>query len=661
MKKTVRDLTNLAGKVVFVRVDFNVPLKNGVISDDNRIVSALPTINYLKEQGARIVLFSHLGKVDHKDEEKKKQDMAKNDMKFVAKRVEELLQSPFVYVDETRGEKLSKAIQELKDGEVLLMQNTRYEKGESKNDPELSAYWASLADAFVMDAFGSAHRAHASTYGVPEILAKENKPTALGFLMEKEVLGLGKCVAANEHPYVAILGGAKVSDKILVVEKLLEKADKVLIGGAITCTFLKAMGKNVGTSRYEEDQLDFARHCLEIGKDKLVLPVDHVIANDFDNPTDIKVVAEDGIIDGYERLDIGPKTRELYKEILQSAKVVFWNGPMGVFEKEEFADGTKAICEILTSLPNCFSVIGGGDSAAAALQFGYKEKFSHVSTGGGASLELIEKEGHLPGIDIIEDRKPIRNSNRKTVIIGNWKMNHTNKDTFVFVEKVKSEIPVANQNDIVVGIAPSYLSLATAVSRRSDLIVCAQDVNEFVSGAYTGEVSVDMLKEIAIKYSIIGHSERRQYYFETSERCNAKMKTLFANEMFPIYCVGETLKQFEENQTKEVVKEQIQVGLKGISATNVRNMIIAYEPVWSIGTGKNANPEIAEDVCAYIRSLIKDLYTEDVANSVIIQYGGSVKPENIRSYLEQDNIDGALVGGASLDSESFLNLIRNLY
>ena len=410
-KMTVTDLKNLQGKVVFVRVDFNVPLKNGVIDDDNRIVAALPTINYLREQGARVVLFSHLGKVDHKDPEKCAANKAKNDMKFVAPRLAELLNDEVVYIPETRGEALTEAVKSLGNGKVLLMQNTRYEKGESKNDPELAAYWASLADAFVMDAFGSAHRAHSSTYGVPEILNSQGKPTALGFLMEKEVVGLNRCVNVTEddRPFVAILGGAKVSDKILVVERLLEKADKVLIGGAITCTFLKALGKPVGKSRYEADQLDFALKCVEIAKakNKLVLPIDHVVADDFAMPLDVRVTTGVDIEDGFERLDIGPRTREYYRDVLANAKTVFWNGPMGVFENPLFADGTEEICKILTELTKekgTFTVIGGGDSASAAAQMGYKEGFSHVSTGGGASLELIQNEGHLPGIDVIADK-----------------------------------------------------------------------------------------------------------------------------------------------------------------------------------------------------------------------------------------------------------------
>lgn len=402
MKKTIKDI-NFAGKGVLVRVDFNVPLKEGKVKDDNRIKEALPTINYLLDNGAKVCLCSHLGKIDFKDPAKTPLDMAKNDMKFVVSKVEELLGKPVVYVDEVYGEKVEKAWKELKQGEVMLIQNTRYIKGETKNDMDLAKELAKNKDVFVMDAFGSAHRSHSSTYGVAEVLKAEGKETALGFLMEKEVESLSKCVEANEHPYVAVLGGAKVSDKIKVIESLLEKVDKIIIGGAMAYTFLASKGINIGNSRVETDQLDFARNCLEKANGKIVLPIDHVCANDFENPTEIKN-CEVGIDDGFMGLDIGPKTIELYKEVLSDAKVVFWNGPMGVFEDSRFANGTKSICAYIASLDNAFSVIGGGDSAAASKEFGYKEKFSHVSTGGGASLEMIENNGKLPGIEIIEDK-----------------------------------------------------------------------------------------------------------------------------------------------------------------------------------------------------------------------------------------------------------------
>lgn len=402
---TVKDLTNVKGKKVIVRVDFNVPLKNGEIRDDNRIVAALPTIKNLLEKGARVILLSHLGKIKHKlSEEEIAAAKAKNNLLPVSLRLAELLNQPVTFVPVTRGEELDEAVAKLNDGDVLLVQNTRYEKGEEKNDPELSAAWAKLADAYVMDAFGSAHRAHASTYGIPSILKEQGKPVALGFLVEKEVLALTRCVKVSDEdrPYIAILGGLKVSDKIKVIESLLKKCDKILIGGAMAFTFLKALGKETGQSPVEDDQLDYARNCLAAANGRIVLPVDSVIANSFDNPTDIKIVSVDEIPADYQGLDIGPKTRELFAEEISKAKMVFWNGPAGVFENPVFQAGTLAICEALAKLSGkAFTVCGGGDSAAAIKQFGYAKDFAHVSTGGGASLEMIENDGHLPGIDVL--------------------------------------------------------------------------------------------------------------------------------------------------------------------------------------------------------------------------------------------------------------------
>ena len=397
--KNVRDL-QVNGKVVLVRCDFNVPLKDGVIRDDNRIVQALPTIKELLAKGAKVVLMSHLGKIKHKEApEVVEQQKAKNNLAPVAVRLGELLNQEVKFSPATRGEELKAAVESLKDGEVLLVQNTRYEKGESKNDPELAKEWASLCDAFVMDAFGSAHRAHASTYGVPECLKQEGKQVAVGFLIEKEVVSLSKVVDCQERPYLAILGGFKVSDKIKVINSLLKKCDKIIIGGAMAYTFVKALGGNVGISPVEEDQLDYAREMYASGK--ILLPQDSVCADDFDNPTKVIVCDTNNIPEGFEGLDIGPKTRELYAQEIAKAKTVFWNGPMGVFEKDAYQAGTIAVCKACADLKDAFTVIGGGDSAAACKQFGYADKFSHVSTGGGASLEMIENDGHLPGIDVI--------------------------------------------------------------------------------------------------------------------------------------------------------------------------------------------------------------------------------------------------------------------
>ncbi len=397
-KRTVSDL-DVAGKRVIVRVDFNVPLKDGVITDDNRINGALPTIKYLVENNAKVILMSHLGKVDHKDPVKTEADKAKNDMAPVAVRLQKLLPETKVnFVPVTRGKALEDAVEALQDGEIVLMQNTRYEVGESKNDVNLAKYWASLGDLFVTDAFGSVHRAHASTVGIAEIL-----PSALGFLVEKEVKFLSEAIYAPKHPFVAILGGAKVSDKISVIENLLDVADKVIVGGGMAYTFYKAMGYEIGTSLVEMDRLDIAKTIIEKAGDKLILPVDTVVAPAFAADATPTVVDADKMPADQMGLDIGPKSIAEFKEALKDAKTVVWNGPMGVFEFPAFATGTLEVCKAITEIPGVLSVIGGGDSAAAAIQLGFKDDITHISTGGGASLEFMEGK-ELPGIAAIQDK-----------------------------------------------------------------------------------------------------------------------------------------------------------------------------------------------------------------------------------------------------------------
>ena len=394
-KKIVTDL-QVEGKKVLVRVDFNVPLKDGVITDDNRIVQALPTIKYLIDHNAKVILFSHLGKV------KSEEDKAKLSLRPVAERLSELLGKPVTFVPETRGEKLEAAINALKDGDVLLFENTRFEdldgKKESKNDPELGKYWASLGDLFVNDAFGTAHRAHASNVGIASQLE-----SAAGFLMEKEIKFIGGAVDNPERPFVAILGGAKVSDKIGVINSLLDKADKVLIGGGMAYTFFKAMGREVGLSLLELDRVELAKEIMEKAGDKLVLPIDNVVAKEFSNDAVATIVASDAIPADQEGLDIGPKTVELFASYLKDAKTVVWNGPMGVFELPNFAKGTIGVCEAIANLEGATTIIGGGDSAAAAISLGYADKFTHISTGGGASLEYLEGK-ELPGVAAISDK-----------------------------------------------------------------------------------------------------------------------------------------------------------------------------------------------------------------------------------------------------------------
>ena len=401
-KKTVRDL-EVSGKTVLVRVDFNVPIKGGNITDETRIVKALPTINYLLENNAKVVLFSHLGKVDHKDPEKCEADKKKNNMEPVAARLSQYVSCPVTFVSVTRGAELENAVKNMTEGSIVLVQNTRYEKGESKNDPELAKYWASLGDLFVSDAFGSVHRAHASTVGISEHL-----PSAVGFLVEKELKFLGDAVENPERPFVGILGGAKVADKLKVISNLLEKCDTLIIGGGMAYTFLKAQGKEVGTSLVDMEQIDYCKEMIEkaekLGK-KLLLPVDTTIAASFPDPIDgeidVKVVPSSEIPADMMGLDIGTETAKLYADEVKSAKTVVWNGPMGVFENPTLAAGTKAVAAALAET-EATTIIGGGDSAAAVNQLGYADKMSHISTGGGASLEFLEGNG-LPGVDAIDE------------------------------------------------------------------------------------------------------------------------------------------------------------------------------------------------------------------------------------------------------------------
>ena len=398
MKKSIKDLGNLQGKTVLMRVDFNVPLKDGEITNDNRITAALPTIEYALNQGAKVVAFSHLGRV------KEEADKASKSLAPVAVRLSELLSKEVKFVPETRGAELEAAIKGLKDGEILMFENTRFEdvdgKKESKNDPELAKYWASLGDVYVNDAFGTAHRAHASNVGIASNIGEGN--SASGFLVDKEIKFIGGAVDNPDRPLVAILGGAKVSDKIAVIENLLEKADKVIIGGGMAYTFMKAQGKEIGISLCENDKVEYARELMAKAGDKLVLPIDTVVAKEFSNDAPSRV-AEGDIQADEEGLDIGPKSVELFKKTLEGAKTVIWNGPMGVFEMPNFAKGTIGVCEAIANLEGATTIIGGGDSATAAISLGYAEKFSHISTGGGASLEYLEGKV-LPGIDSLSNK-----------------------------------------------------------------------------------------------------------------------------------------------------------------------------------------------------------------------------------------------------------------
>ena len=392
-KKTLKDI-DVKGKRVFCRVDFNVPMKDGKVTDETRIRAAVPTIQYLVEQGAKVILASHLGRPKGEVVEELR-------LNAVAERLQALLGKDVAKADEAFGEEVKKTIDGMSEGDVLVLENVRFYPGEEKNDPELAKAFAELADVYVNDAFGAAHRAHASTEGIAQHI-----PAVAGFLMEKELDVLSKALSNPERPFTAIVGGAKVKDKIGVIDHLLDKVDNLIIGGGLSYTFIKALGHEVGKSLLEEDKIELAKSFMEKAKKNGVnfyMPVDVVVADDFSNDANIQVVSIEDIPSDWEGLDAGPKTREIYADVIKNSKLVIWNGPMGVFELDAFANGTKAVAEALAEATDTYSVFGGGDSAAAVEKFNLADKMSHISTGGGASLEFMEGK-ELPGVVALNDK-----------------------------------------------------------------------------------------------------------------------------------------------------------------------------------------------------------------------------------------------------------------
>ncbi|MGA3675525.1 phosphoglycerate kinase [Lysinibacillus agricola] len=391
-KKTMKDI-DVKGKRVFVRVDFNVPMADGVITDETRIRAAIPTIEYLVEQGAKVILASHLGRPKGE---------VKEDMRLTAVgvRLAELMAKPVTKLDESIGQVVEEAVANMQNGDMILLENVRFHAGEEKNDPALAEQFAKLADVYVNDAFGAAHRAHASTEGIAKHI-----PAVSGFLMQKELDVLGKALSNPERPFTAIIGGAKVKDKIGVIESLLEKVDHLIIGGGLSFTFIKAQGYDIGKSLLEEDKIDLAKSFIEKAKEKgvqLHMPVDAVVANEFSKDAETQIVDVDAIPADWMGLDIGPKTAANYAEVIKDSKLIIWNGPMGVFEMDKFANGTKTVADAMATTTG-YTVIGGGDSAAAVEKFEVADKMDHISTGGGASLELMEGK-ELPGIVALNDK-----------------------------------------------------------------------------------------------------------------------------------------------------------------------------------------------------------------------------------------------------------------
>lgn len=638
-KKTVRDL-DVAGKKVLVRVDFNVPFDDqGNISDDTRIRASLETIKYLVEQKAAVILMAHLGRP-------KGQVNPKFSLAPVAKHLGELLGQKIVFVNDCIGAEAKAAAKMLKPCQIMLLENLRFHKEEEKNDMEFAEQLASLADMYVNDGFGVSHRAHASVEGVTHFL-----PAAAGFLLEKEIAYVGRAVTEPLHPFAAIIGGAKVSDKIGVINNLLDKVDTLLIGGGMANTFLAAQGCAMGKSLVEEDKIELAKELLAKAaqnKVNLLLPTDLVMAEAF--APDAKHVNEDvhHLNQEYMGLDIGTETAKAYAEALADAKMIVWNGPMGVFEMDAFCKGTEAVAKAVAR-SRAISIVGGGDSVAAIEKLGLAKRISHISTGGGASLEYLEGKV-LPGVAALDDL-------RRKMIAGNWKMHKTVNEAVELAEDIVMETN-GTLNEVV--IFPPFTALETVADAIDGKRVGygAQDLHWEDRGAFTGAVSGAMIADICAEYVIVGHSERRTIFGENEKIIASKMIAAYRNGLKPLLCVGENLEEREAGKTARKINMQLKSALRVVAPEDAENLVVAYEPLWAIGSGKAATPSDAQEVCRLIREKIGKLFTPDVARKVRILYGGSVNENNAASF-NISGIDGVLVGGASLKADSFAAIVRS--
>lgn len=638
-KKSVKDF-DVSGKKVLVRVDFNVPLDSeGNITDDTRIRASLDTISYLLKEDAAVILMAHLGRP-------KGAVNPKYSLAPVAAHLGKLLGRKVAFAADCVGAAARDAAASLALGEVLLLENLRFHKEEEKNDLGFAEELASLADLYVNDGFGVSHRAHASVDGVTRFL-----PAAAGFLLEKEIEYVGRAVEAPLHPFAAIIGGAKVSDKIGVISNLLEKVDTLLIGGGMANTFLVAQGYPMGKSLVELDKVELARELIAKAASKgvrLLLPTDVVMAEKFADDAACSNQPVTAVNQEWMALDIGEATRAAYAQALADAKMIVWNGPMGVFELDAFCRGTEEVAKAVAKSA-AVSIVGGGDSVAAIEKLGLAASISHISTGGGASLEYLEGKV-LPGIAALDDV-------RRKMIAGNWKMHKTVGEAVELATGIVMETN-GTVNEVVV--FPPFTALETVAASIDGRHVGygAQDIHWEDKGAYTGAVSGVMLKDICAEYVLVGHSERRTIFHENEKVVAAKIIACLRNGLKPVLCVGENLKEREAGKTAVKISRQLKSALRVIPAADAADLVIAYEPIWAIGTGKAATAEDALEVCTLIRNKVAEIFTPAIARHVRILYGGSVSEKNASDF-NISGIDGVLVGGASLEVERFAAIVRS--
>ena len=632
-KKTVKDI-QLTGKRVLVRVDYNVPMNDkGEITDFIRIEASLPTLHYLLDQGAAVILMAHLGRPKGKVN-------PKFTLKPVAEALSQLIHRPVQFCPDCVGKDAQDAAAQLRNGDILLLENLRFHPEEEKNDPHFAQELAALGDVYVNDGFGVSHRAHASVEAVTHYL-----PAVAGFLLEKEIAYLGNAVDKPQRPFAAIIGGAKVADKIAVIRSLIKKADVILIGGGMANTFLAAKGYNLGKSLVEKESLGIAKDLLAEAaaqKTKMLLPVDLIMAASFSNEADHEAEDLDALNPDYMALDIGPKTAELYARTLAGMKTIVWNGPMGVFEMPNYAEGTRRVAEAMAASDG-ITIVGGGDSAAAVKQMGLADKMSHVSTGGGASLEYLEGKV-LPGLAALDDL-------RTPIVAGNWKCHKTVAEAMELAHQVAHGTEMARAEVVLFPPFTALESVAAMVD-EDGIGYGAQDIFYEDEGSYTGAVSGPMIAEIGSRYVLVGHSERRKFFHETNDLVVKKVLAAFRNDLDPVLCVGEDADEHENGSTKDKILSQLTPVLNVLTDGQIQHLLVAYEPVWAIGSGKSAEVRDAVAAADLIRKAVAEKFGKEAARRVRILYGGSVTGENAHAFHE-DGIDGVLVGGASLSAQEF--------
>ena len=639
--RTLRDLGDLQGKRVLLRVDFNVPLdERGQVADDSRIRAALPTIAELRNRGAALVLVSHLGRPKDREPELS--------MRAAANRLAELTGADVTLAPGVIGGEVEAFAANLSAGDVLVLENVRYEPGETRNDPELAAGLARLADVYVDDAFGVAHRAHASTEGVARLLDER----AAGLLLEREMTVLTELLEDPARPLVAVLGGAKVSDKIAVIERFLHIADTILIGGAMCFPFLAARVTRSAT-RCATPRTSSSPGTRSPPPTRA--PRSSCPSTWCRRPLRRGSAAADDRRSRRARGVDGPRHRSAdggrVPEVIEAAGTVFWNGPMGAFELAPFAAGTRAVAEAVAQAPGT-TVVGGGDSAAALAQFGLGER-GNPPVDRRRRGARADRGQQLPGVEALNERL---GTGRIPLIAGNWKMNKT------VCEAEGSSQALLPRMSAVQGWTwrsarrtPRSEPMVDS-ARGSRVQVYAQNMHQRRQGAFTGEVSAPMLLEVGVQGVILGHSERRELFGETDRALQLKVPAALAAGLVPILCVGETEEEREAGDTERKLRHQVQEDLARVDTERLGDVVIAYEPIWAIGTGQVATPEQAQDAIAFIRALVGDRDREQ-SERVRVLYGGSVKPASCPVLLALPDVDGALVGGASLDPDSFAAIV----